>query len=264
LQLAPLRETAKTLGSRPGWPVKSARDAPTLRNDAGLSHALDRRAAQPRRDSAHQGEAGGPRFTSRGSDQPPGLRPCSIYFGMVGSRPLLRGLGWSFSRKPCRLPGDGPDHPSLSAANLEPRTPCWCLHASWWFRELQRLWLGNTASPLALLVRPLAASPSGGDIPQAGAWLARPAVLSAPTARRLQRGPPDSSRRGSGVAAGPGGATAQSGPSWFAGDPAAQVRARRPAVAHAPDSWRGWHAAPDCCPAAANWRGGFADWAGPA
>jgi len=91
--------------------------------------------------------------------------------------------------------GDGPASSVAGASNLEPRTPCWCLGMLSGGSGLQALGSATPPAPLALLGPPTFAARPGRWGDNHRAWPGWPGQLVVPNARRLQRGPPDSSRR---------------------------------------------------------------------
>jgi len=101
-----------------------------------------------------------------------------------------------FPRSLGRLPGDGPDiRRWRKQSRLRPR-PCWCLAlASGWFRASSPLARANTRQPPGPAGAPtlLLARRWGTNHRPGLAGLGQ--LVVAPTARDLQRGPPDRSRR---------------------------------------------------------------------
>jgi len=188
LQAAPLPETAKTLGSRLLAVIcRDATNLPQAMPDSARAW-IEELLNQRKGNSAHQGEAGGTLITQQGEPISPRPTTCSINIRYGGDRrPLLRAWVVHFSKPLAACPVNGPDHPSWRQAISKPQPRLLVLLACLLVFRASKLWLGNTASPLALLVPPtlLLAQALGTTHRPGLAGLGQ--LVVAPTAHRLTR-----------------------------------------------------------------------------
>jgi len=172
LQLAPLPETAKTLGSR--LLAVNLQGHTNLRNDAGLSQRLIEELLNQEgipRIKVKQGDL----ITQQGEPISPQAYDVLDHFGMVDRRPLLRAWVVHFLE-------------ALAAclvtvliirrwrSNLEPRHALLVLGMLLVVQGF-KLWLGNSASPLALLVPPTLLLAQALGTTTGLAWLASASLL---------------------------------------------------------------------------------------